>query len=589
MLRLVSIWFGLPHLQTRPDEETAIGRAIAMRGGDLNPHFFHWPSLVFYVFAALLEAASWIRGLLFHDPSLTLNEQFVVSRAFVALAGTATIVVLFGLARRLADDTTALAASLFLSVAFLHVRDSHFAMTDIVMTLLLTLSLALLLRAHDIPAAAPPLPPRGVRGFAAAGLAGGLAASTKYSAAAVGVAMAASQVLLLMRWRAGWFRPQWWTPSAVFVVAFGCGFIAATFARDLKFDFQHLSVGHTLNTTPAWIYHATRSLPYGLGWPIFIAALAGIVPALRSCGARALPILAFAAVFYASIGSGRTVFFRYILPLVPLACLLAGIAVQQAAAWLASRLRVSTGVAAAALAAVVAAPAFVNAVWFDMLLARTDTRVLAGRWLTPLLKPEESLHQAPGSYTALYLPDARVHHWRFDSAINGFDAEGRIPPGWCLPNRRCLPMRTRRRRCESSPPAVTSWSPCFPRQRKGSLSVERDPLFTISMTPSSCRRADSRPSSVPARRFSFTEERDEHFSLRGTDAERDAATRAAERVVAVAAEAFSAGESVSAADVEMQTLGQPHEQTNLWLGHEEDARQPSSALPGRLNRAAPVA
>ena len=120
-----------------------------MRGGDLNPHFFHWPSLTIYVFAALNAAASAIRRALNVDPGLTFADQVVVARAFVAGAGTLTLVVLFRMARRMANTTTGLLAAFFLAVSILHVRESHFAMTDALMTLLLTASLALLLRAID--------------------------------------------------------------------------------------------------------------------------------------------------------------------------------------------------------------------------------------------------------------------------------------------------------------------------------------------------------------------------------------------------------------------------------------------------------
>ena len=60
-LRFVPIWFGLPFPHARPDETVALGLANSVRGGDLNPHFFHWPSLTIYIFAALNAAASAIR------------------------------------------------------------------------------------------------------------------------------------------------------------------------------------------------------------------------------------------------------------------------------------------------------------------------------------------------------------------------------------------------------------------------------------------------------------------------------------------------------------------------------------------------
>lgn len=68
LLRIVPIWFGLPYSHARPDEETAVGHAVAVLGGDLNPHFFHWPSLIFYGLAVPFAAASWIRAALSLDP-----------------------------------------------------------------------------------------------------------------------------------------------------------------------------------------------------------------------------------------------------------------------------------------------------------------------------------------------------------------------------------------------------------------------------------------------------------------------------------------------------------------------------------------
>jgi hypothetical protein len=437
-LRLFPVWFGLPYLHARPDEEAATWHAMAVVNGDLNPHFFHWPSLTFYLFAGLFTAASWIRRALFLDPALPELEQLIIARTFVALAGTLTIVVMFRLARRVADTTTGLLAALFIAVAVLHVRDSHFAMTDVLMTLLVTASLVLLMRAVDTG------PSGSSRWFAAAGLSGGLAASTKYSAAAVIAGMGAAQLLLLARGEEAWRKPQAWRPPVIFLAAFGIGFLIATpyalldfhlFAADLRFDFAHLSGGQVLNAGRGWSYHLTHSLPYGVGVPTCIAAVAGIVPMLRHYRRRAFVIVAFSAAFYAWIGSGETVFFRYILPLVPIVCLAAAVAVRHAAPWLASHTRLSSQTTLALLTVLVAGPALVNSAWLDILLARTDTRVLAGRWLAPRLKAEESLYDAGGVFAQLYLPDAPVHRWRFDAAASVFyDAEGRTPDWLVLPD-----------------------------------------------------------------------------------------------------------------------------------------------------------
>jgi hypothetical protein len=268
MLRLYPVWFGLPYLNARPDETVALGHAVAVMRGDINPHFFHWPSLTFYLFAAVFTAISDVYGAVIPGGALSDAGYFIVARIVVALAGTATIAVLFQLGRRMANAWTGLAAAAFLAVAILHVRESHFAMTDALMTLLVTGSLALLVRALDDTAGSP----AGSRWFAAAGLVGGLAASTKYSAAAVIAAMAAVQLSWFVRSPRRAAGLNAWAPSVTFIAAFVCGFLVATpyaildspaFATDLRFDFTHLSAGHAVNVGRGWLYHLMYSLPFG--------------------------------------------------------------------------------------------------------------------------------------------------------------------------------------------------------------------------------------------------------------------------------------------------------------------------------------
>src|SRR5687767_10706444 len=83
LLRFVPIWFGLPYPHARPDENVSLGGAVAVMSGDPNPHFFHWPSLIFYLFAALHTAASWIKRALAGAP-LTNIEFVLLARGCVA-------------------------------------------------------------------------------------------------------------------------------------------------------------------------------------------------------------------------------------------------------------------------------------------------------------------------------------------------------------------------------------------------------------------------------------------------------------------------------------------------------------------------
>jgi len=404
----VPIWFGLPFDRARPDEETALGHALAIVAGDANPHFFHWPSLTFYLFAAGLAAA----------PHASVDAQFLIARGIVAAAGTATIAVLYALVRDSADDATALVAAGLLAVAPLHVRESHFAMTDVVMTLLLTVALAIYVRARERPA-----------WCAAAGAAAGLAASTKYTGAA------ALAVLALPP-----YRPR---AMAAFAGACVVGFLAGTpyalldgrsFFGGFGFDVAHLSGGQAfVDVGRGWSYHLWRSLPFGAGVGTFAAAAGGVaVMARRRCRPAAAPA-AVALALYAALAPGRTVFFRYVLPIVPLLCAAAAVAVRAASTWLSPRIR--AGSLVWPLAAVVAIPSAVNSVWLDALLARTDTRVIAGRWLADHARPDESVYDAGGDYAGADLRSVAAHRWSvetFDPATGVFRDSGGAVPDWLV-------------------------------------------------------------------------------------------------------------------------------------------------------------
>ena len=363
-----------------------------------------------------------------------MNEQYLVARGCVALAGTVTIVVLFDLARSVAGETTALVASFFLAVATLHVRESHFAMTDVLMTLFTTTSLALLVRPLTTLAHTGSVQAIGIASFVGAGFAGGLAAST-------------SEYIWTREANRMASRVQIWTPALALVVSFACGFVAATpfalidyrlFSSGLVFDVMHLSTGHAgPDLGRGWSYHLERSLPTALGLPVFVAAILSAIRMATTYARAALIIGVFCAALYTLLAPGRTVFFRYILPIVPLACVSAAVAVQYAADWLARRVRVSSRTLVVALAFAVSVRTLVNSVWMDVLLAKTDTRVLAGRWLAARVKPEESLYDAGGAYAGASLVGLSMHRWTvetFDPTRNAFtNSSGRLPDWLVLP------------------------------------------------------------------------------------------------------------------------------------------------------------
>ena len=184
--RLWGIDFCLPHPHCRPDEDAISAIAGGFRGGDLNPHVFNYPALFMLVVAAVIVTLVGAERLLhkampFHFRSLldgvsTTTINYMVARLLSAAAGIASVWVIFRIALRLFDRTTALAAAALLGLAFLHVRDSHFGVTDVPMTFMVLVAFLYVVRLSESGARTD---------LVIAGLTAGLATSTKYNAAVV--------------------------------------------------------------------------------------------------------------------------------------------------------------------------------------------------------------------------------------------------------------------------------------------------------------------------------------------------------------------------------------------------------------------
>ena len=416
VLRFVPIWFGLPYEYARPDEEVTIGHAVDVLGGDFNPHFFHWPSLTFYALAACFRVAIAIRHVVGLGPPDYITD-LLIARGAIAAIGTVTVAVVYGLTSRIGDRTTALIASAFLAVAPLHVRDAHFAMTDTLATFFVVSSMALLLRAMEV---------RTLASFVVAGFVGGLATSTKYSAGAILASIAVAQASLAANATRTW---RTWLPSLGFVAACGIGFLVGTpyalldrqtFLDGFAYDFTHLAEGHNgAHVGFGWSYHLIRTLPAALGWPLFLAGVVGFAVMGARRRVPAAIVGAFCLALYASLGAGQTVFFRYVLPLVPFLCISAAFAVRATRApW---------------IAVVLAAPALVTSVWSDTLLAQPDTRVLASQWLAEHVPRSDSVYQAGSNYSDTPLGPLQPQTWpraAFDNASARFESDAL--PDWLI-------------------------------------------------------------------------------------------------------------------------------------------------------------
>ncbi len=467
LVRVWGIWFGLPHTQARPDELVVAGIAVHFFSGDLNPGFFDYPTLFMYGLGGLY-LLYFIGGALtgrFASVSAFLlawqqdwSPFFLIARGVSAVCGTLTVVIVYRLTTRLFGATCGLVAALFLALSLLHARDSHFGVTDVAVTMLICAAMLALVEAH--------LERRPQR-FLLAGLLAGLAASTKYNAALMIVPMAISQALEMAD-AARERRPMLGDRRAwLFLAPFAAAFLLGTpyavldpavFIEGLRRVGSHLQDGHGVDVGQGWRYHIAVSLRYGLGWPVLVLGLAGsVLVALRS-PRTALLLCSFPLAYYAAAGQGRTVFVRYVIPMLPFLCMTAAVAVVTIAARLTPVMRLPgrhTPLLTAVAAGLVILPSATALVQLDYLLGRTDNRLVATRWVRSRIPQGASLYQSGESYGRLELevpPEPpRFDVWQFDAGLGRFTRNRKVlnaTPDWIVIQRSPLALYSQ------VPPAV---------------------------------------------------------------------------------------------------------------------------------------
>lgn len=415
VLRVAGLDFGLPLAEARPDEMTIAYQAMKFGSGDLDPRSFNYPTLFKYLcfgiyggYYGVGRALGW-----FADQHAFLVSFFANDAAFrllPRLLSAAMGVAGVALVARLPGGWT---SALFLSVAFLHVRDSHFGVTDVTMTTLATLAVVL---AREAAATGSR------QRLLGAAVAAGLAASTKYNGgvAVLPVAWAA--------WRLGGPRAALAT-AATAVASFVAGspFVlldAATFVRDFGFELRHLGAGQHVDVGVGWVHHAVRTLPTALGGPLYLAALAGAALHLRRDRADATLLYAFPLAYFVLIGNGETAFYRYALPIVPFLAVAAGDLV-------ASR--------APRVGLLLAVPTLLASLQADRLFLAEDTRESMGRWIEANVPTDATIVHA-GTFTGAPMLQRNVANQvrEAEGRAGRADASGFRDPrdlSWYVPGR----------------------------------------------------------------------------------------------------------------------------------------------------------
>ena len=441
-VRLWGIGFGLPHTMCRPDEETVAALAFRFFQGHFKTQFFSYPTLFMYISAVLYAVTfvfGWLFGLFSSKESFvswaTVNPWLLllIDRLLSVACGVASVAILYSIGRRLFDRTTALIASAFLALAVLPVRDSHFGTTDSAVTCLILASFLFTVRYAQQG--------RSKELWRAAALAG-LAASTKYNALlialpALAVAsgfgfglskhMAPGRIRRLMRFGL--------TALLAFLAGTPFALISLkSFLAGFSQEFSHLMSGHGLLIGRGWIVHFATSLRYGLGLPLLIISIGGLVWMARRATRSAVLVGLFPVAYFMMIGRGYTVFVRYMLPVIPFLCLTGAWASVSFGSALASAIGRSARTIwmTLLLAALIIAPSTWNVIQIDRLLATSDSRLLAAEWLRTNMPASATIFQTGSLYSQVQLGVPallpRSEEWEFDEGKGQFMRKGTCSP-----------------------------------------------------------------------------------------------------------------------------------------------------------------
>jgi hypothetical protein len=401
-LRTLGITYGLPAIYN-PDETPILNRALTFAKGDPNPHNFVYPSLYFYLLfawegaffvagrlAGAFESLSAFQRQFFIDPS----AHFLAGRAFSVVCGTLTIVALYWFGRRLYDRPTGLAAAAFLAVSPIAVRDAHYVKLDVPVTMFVVLAHGALARIVTDPLAASRR-----SSWLIAGLLSGLAVSTQYYAVFLAFPIVA---VALVDWRGSrrWKKTAtlflWCAAGAVVGFLAGTPFLLVDLSKALsdiahvrEVDVDRALVGGMFSATGAYL---KILLLDSVGWPVWLAAVAGAIWALATDWRRGLLLVSFFVPFFAFIAN-TVPMSRYLNVVLPLIALSAGFATIKMSRL--SRRRSTTVAVVLVVGAML--PGLVTSIRTSLFIRQADTRTLAREFLESRVRPGESVLIQPYS------------------------------------------------------------------------------------------------------------------------------------------------------------------------------------------------
>lgn len=305
---------------------------------------------------------------------------FLIGRVTMAVVGVATVWLVYTVGKTFFNNRVGLIASFFLAFTFLHVKESHYIKQDVVTGFFVLAAIYFTLNI---------LEKARLRDYILGGVMGALAFGAKYQAIIILPLIFTAHVISTK------------TILSKKLILLGLAFLITfslihpylifepkvTIEQTLPFVVSNVSLVYPehLQGKPIWWWFMFEHIPLGIGYPIFIAAIAGFTLCLLKTKTKKqfifIPLLPL--LFFISIDRLTSMHFaRYAVMLLPYFILSAAIVID----FLVSKMKYS-GVLTIVLVIVFIAPSFIRIVQFNSLLIISDTRTLAKEWFEQVVPP----------------------------------------------------------------------------------------------------------------------------------------------------------------------------------------------------------
>jgi 4-amino-4-deoxy-L-arabinose transferase-like glycosyltransferase len=388
-LRFYGLGWGAPYVHFHIDEHSVFVGAErlreSMRAAAMSGKFFMYGPLPMH----LLNGVVWLYEAIKAPLALTAFQDqvtyMVMGRAISAAMGTATVLVVYFIGKRVASAVGGVVAAALLATTVIHIAESHSFRVDLAMIFFAAVAWLFALRIAESGR---------LRDYLLAGAFAGAAIGSKYSAAFIVGVIGVAHLVAPGRPRTWTDRRGWlaWvargvSPLVVCAMTFAAiNPMAFLYYNRFRQDVLEQIVNPlTGGTRPLWVaqfadvqpqlYWFTTNFWWGFGPAMEIWGLAGIAWLVWRRTPAALVAAAFPLIYFLTAGGTTAPMARYALPLAPAFAVGAG----GLSAYLLERERWRR--AAAAITAIVVAATTVYALAYMNIYRARDARLAASDFL----------------------------------------------------------------------------------------------------------------------------------------------------------------------------------------------------------------